>query len=230
MSTGTPNLASTATGLLLIVIVGASVVSHFVKSVYDSRERSVGIERALGDIDAIELSQDPPALKNKRFLEIAYSNWDIANAVDAKHSQNYTLDRVFHHVQAGYNVTNPLDASIFIKAADATCMIRVRQVDEASANFLTDNYNAYLGAKNDLEAWRDYITEYDLTWRNCQHRFRVLQDRHIARLEREKAVSLREVGATVGKATTEVGNWWSNATKPISDAVSDFKEGYQSGK
>ncbi|AMD59434.1 hypothetical protein AWN88_14270 [Agrobacterium tumefaciens] len=222
--------ASAAAALLLILGIIVLVIFASIKSYFDGLAKDGEMAKLMGSIEQIEASQDPPALKSKKFLEIAYSTWDVADAIDARHSQNYVLNRVGQHVQAGYNLTDPLSPTIFDKAAEATCIIRVKQVNEKAATFERDNYAAYQAAKYDLEAWRPYLADYNKVWSSCAYRFQFMQSRYEKKQEQQKSVSMRDVGAKVGEATAEVGKWWDSATKPLSDAVDEFKSGYNSGK
>ena len=222
--------ASAALALLIIAGILVLVVFGSIKSYFDGRAKDDERARILAEIDQIESSSETAAVKSKKWLELAYSDWDVADAVDAKHFQNYVLNRVGQHVQAGHHLTDPLSAPVYEKAAVATCIIRVKQVNPSSTTFERDNYAAYENARNDLEAWRLYVADYRKTWEACAHRFRVMQDRYAKRVEKEKGVNMRDVGAKAGEATAEVGRWWDSATKPLTDAVDEFKSGYNSGK
>jgi hypothetical protein len=222
--------ASTAAALIIILLFVILGIFLSIKSSFDRHAKGVEMTKIIDNLSQIDASQDEPALKSKKFLEIAYSNWDLAAAVDARYSQNYVLNRVSKHVQSGYNVSEPLSPSVFDKAAMATCIVRVRQVNAESSTFLNDNYNAYLAAKNDLEAWRPYLADYEGSLKSCAYRFQVMHSKHVAALEKENKGSIKEIGAKVGHATSEVGRWWDNATKPLTDAVDEFKAGYTSGK
>ncbi|MDE8762633.1 hypothetical protein PZB21_26035 [Rhizobium sp. CBK13] len=223
---------SAAVGLGMVVILAVIIAFVSIKGYIDQRAKDQEVAGVLAKIERVEASSDAPSTKSKKWLELAYSDWEVANAVDAKYSQNFTLNRVGRHVQAGYNVTDPLSPAIFDKAAEATCLIRVRQVNERSATFESDNFEAYQAAKYDLQAWRQYLTDYDKVWESCAYRFHFMQNRYMQRMEKEKETSLtiRDVGATVGEASSKIGEWWDSATKPLSDAVDEFKAGYQSGK
>lgn len=210
--------------LLLLVTVGS------IKGWIDQRSKARELAGVLSEIERIDASNESASSKSKKVLEIAYSSWDIAAAVDGKHEQNHLLNRVAWHVQAGYQQADPLTPSVFDKAAEATCIIRVGQVSPNSPTFMSDSYTAYIAAKRDLEAWRPYLADYDEVWGVCAHRFRVMQDRHVKRMERTKSVSMRDIGMKVGEATTEVERWWDSATKPLSDALNEFKSGYNAGK
>ncbi|MBD8663015.1 hypothetical protein IFT59_07085 [Rhizobium sp. CFBP 8752] len=222
--------ASAAFALLIIAGFVVLVIYGSIKSFSDARAKSAEEASVMSEIERVEASSDAPALKSRKVLELAWSSWDVVSAVDAKYSENYSLNRVGLHVQAGYNLTEPLSPPIFDKAAELTCIIRVRQLDTKSSTFIIDNDRAYRSAKNDIEVWRPYLADYGRTWGNCAYRFRVMLERHMARLENEKSVSVKEIGAKVGQATNEVGKWWDSATKPLSDAVDEFKSGYNSGK
>ncbi|WP_322886790.1 hypothetical protein U8C31_27425 (plasmid) [Sinorhizobium medicae] len=223
---------SAAAGLGMVVILAIIIAFGSIKGCFDQRAKDQELAGVLDEIERVEASSDAPSTKSKKWLELAYSDWDVSNAVDAKYSQNFTLNRVGQHVQAGYNVTDPLSPAIFDKAAEATCLIRVRQVNERSATFESDNFKAYQAAKYDLEAWRQYLANYDKVWDSCAYRFQFMRNRYVKRLEKEKekSVTMRDIGATVGEASSKVGEWWDSATKSLSDAVDEFKAGYQSGK
>lgn len=224
--------ASAAAGLGMVGILAIIIAFGSIKGCIDQRAKDQELAGILAEIERVQASSDKPSTKSKKWIELAYSDWDVADAIDAKHSLNFTLNRVGQHVQAGYNVTDPLSPAIFDKAAEATCLIRVRQVNERSATFESDNFEAYQAAKRDLEAWRQYLTDYDKVWNSCAYRFQFMQNRYVKRLEKEKetSVTMRDVGATVGEASSKVGEWWDSATKPLSDAVDEFKAGYQSGR
>lgn len=222
--------ASAAAALLIILGIIVLVIFGSIKAFFDGRAKDAEMAKVMNDLEQIDASQESAALKSKKYLEVAFSTWDIARAVDAEHSPNYTLNRVSQHVQSGYNLTAPLSAPIFDKAAEATCLIRVRRLDSDSPTYLNDIYDGYTSAQSDFEAWRPYLSNYDKSWGSCGNRFRVLHDRYTKRLEKEQQMSMKEIGAKVGQATSEVGKWWDSATKPLSDAVDDFKSGYNSGK
>ncbi|MBB4227964.1 hypothetical protein [Rhizobium mongolense] len=196
----------------------------------DKRARSGETAQRLTEIDQIEASNDAPGLKSRKIIEIAYSDWDVAEAADAKYPGHLTLDRVGEHVQSGYQASDPLSPGVFDKAAEATCIIRVKQVSEGSPSFVDENLTAYHNARNDLEAWRPYLADYDRAWRSCAYRFQFMQARYEKKLEKGKTVTMRDVGEKVGKASSEIGKWWSELTKPVTDAVDEFKAGYQSGQ
>ncbi|CUW88594.1 MULTISPECIES: hypothetical protein [Rhizobium/Agrobacterium group] len=202
--------ASAAGGLLLGGFFVVLIVYGQIDGYLDRRAKQKELEGVLAQIDQIEASSDSPSLKSKKVLDLAYSNWDVVDAVNARHDPNYLLNRAGQHVQAGYQQTDPLTPSVFDKVASETCTIRVKRVDQKSPNFDTENFDGYRAAKQDFEAWRPYLADYDKAWDSC--------------------ASIRDVGATVGEASGKVGEWWDSATKPLSDAVDEFKAGYQSGK
>jgi hypothetical protein len=221
---------SAAVALVLIAMFVALVIFSGVKGFFDTRAKNQELAELVAEVDRIEASSESASLKSKKVIELAYSTSGAAAAIDEKHSQNYVLNRVGQHIQSGYQQADPLSPPVFDKAAEATCIIRVKQVSEKSPTFERDNYAAYQNAKNDLEAWRPYVADYNRVWNSCAYRFQFMQSRYEKEKEQERSVSMREIGAKVGEATTEVGKWWDSATKPMSDAVDDFKAGYRTGK
>lgn len=223
---------SAAVALAIIAGIGVLVVYGVTSSYVDGRTKKKQMAERLAEIERIEASAGDPASKSKAVIEIAYSTWDTAEAVDAKYPEHLTLNRVGEHVQQGYQQTAPLSPGVFTKAATATCLNRVRQVSETSPSFPTDNLDAYHNARNDLEAWRQYLSDADFNtvWGDCRYRFQFMQARYDKAHKPTETVTLRDVGEQVGKATAEVGKWWDETTKPVTDAVDEFKAGYQSGK
>jgi len=224
--------ASAAVALIIIAGIGVLVVYGATSSYFEGRTEKKEMVDRLAEIERIEASTAAPASKSKQIIEIAYSTWDTADAVDAKYPDHLTLNRVGEHVQQGYQQTEPLSAGVLSKAATATCLNRVRQVSESSPSFVSDNLNAYHNARNDLEAWRQYLSEadYSTVGGGCRYRFQFMQARYDKAHEPTKTVTMRDVGAKVGEATAEIGKWWDDATKPLNDAVEEFKEGYNSQK
>ncbi|MGO7115548.1 hypothetical protein ACCS79_03450 [Rhizobium johnstonii] len=222
--------ASGAVALLIIAGIGVLVVYGAVTSYFEKRANDKQLADQLTKIERIETSNDAPASKSKRVIEIAYSDWRVAEAVDAKYPDHLTLNRVGEHVQAGYQTSEPLSPGVFDKAAEATCINRVKQVSESSPSFVDDNLTAYHNARSDLEAWRPYLADYDKVFASCRYRFQFMQARYDKAHQPTKTVTMKDIGAKVGEASGEVGKWWRDTTKPVTDAVDEFKAGYQSGK
>ncbi|TCA08612.1 hypothetical protein [Rhizobium leguminosarum] len=224
--------ASAAVALLIIGGIGVLVVYGATTGYIQARDKKTEIVDQLAQIDKIENSSASPASKGKQVIEIAYSTWDTAAAVDAKYPNHLTLNRVGEHVQQGYQQSEPLSAGVLSKAASATCMIRVRGVSESSPTFVKDNLDAFHAARSDLEAWRPYLLEatFNDVWADCQYRFQIMQSRYDEAHKPNETVTLRDIGEKFGRASSDIGKWWGETTKPVTDAVDEFEAGYNAGK
>ncbi len=218
--------------LSMIALIGLLFVYGAVRGYLDSRAEEEATAKTLADLERIEASDAAPSVKSREWLELVYSSPSTMKAALSRHSEGYLLALVNFHISEGYNRSDPLPAAIVEKAAEAKCLVFVRQVDMKSPTFNTDNYYAYLQATAEIGKLQPHLVNYEASLASCTHRFQVMQQRHEKRIAEESARStaVRDVGAALGNATKEAGEWWSSTTKPIADAVDEFKAGYESGK
>lgn len=214
-------------GAILAVFFVYGTIQGYINAKAKEKEAA----KVITELEQIEASDATDASKSRKWLELVYSNPDATKAALTRRSEGYLIDRVRYHVQAGYNISEPLSAIVFEKAAEASCLAYVRQVDERSSTFNADNYNAYLMATSEFATWKPYLGNYPQMLASCAYRFQFMQRRHDDQIAKERALDekIRDVGAAAGSASKQVGEWWKSATKPIADAANEFKAGYQSG-
>ncbi|MBC2773684.1 hypothetical protein H6M51_12490 [Rhizobium sp. AQ_MP] len=223
---------STVFALSMIAAIALLFVYAAVRGYLDSRAEKEAAAKTLTDLERIEASDAPPSVKSREWLELAYSSPGAMKASLSRYSEGHLLALVNLHLSQGYNQSDPLPAAIIEKVAEAKCLVFVRQVDMKSPTFNTDNYSAYLQATAEIGKLQPHLMNYEASLASCTHRFQVMQQRHEKRIAEESARStaVRDVGAALGNATKEAGEWWSSTTKPIANAVDEFKAGYESGK
>lgn len=223
---------STVFALSMIAAFALLFVYAAIRGYLDSRAEEEAAANTLAELKRIETSDVAPSVKSREWLKLAYSSPSTMKATLSRHSEGYLLALVNFHISEGYNQSDPLPAAIVEKAAEANCLVFVRQVDMQSPTFNTDNYYAYLKATAEIGKLKPHLANYEASLASCTHRFQVMQQRHDKRIAEENARStaVRDVGAALGNATKEAGEWWSSTTKPIADAVDEFKAGYESGK
>jgi hypothetical protein len=223
---------STVFALSMIAAFALLFVYAAVRGYLDNRAEEEAAAKTLADLERIEASDAPLSVKSREWLELAYSSPGTMKATLSRHSEGHLLALVNLHISEGYNQSDPLPAAIIKKAAEAKCLVFVRQVDMQSPTFSTDNYYAYLQATAEIGKMQMDLVNYETSLASCTHRFQVMQQRHDKRIAEENARStaVRDVGAALGTATKEAGEWWSSTTKPIADAVDEFKAGYESGR
>lgn len=57
-----------------------------------------------------------------------------------------------------------------------------------------------------------------------------MQSRYEKKLEKAKTVTMHDIGEKFGRASSDLNNWWKETTKPVTDAVDEFKAGYNSSR
>lgn len=214
--------------LLMLPLVALGVIVKYRYVPEAERVRLAPDRHVTAKLDAILSSNAPDAARRKALIEFGYTSAEFENALRKRFPDAMMVDRVSAYVQLGYHRTDPLPPLVFDKAAKDTCRLRYNKLRQSSPTFDNDVYHSYNAARIDLEAWRDYVDDFDVVVNDCASNFRFLVEQRKKKLDGE--LTMKNVGSKVGEASAQIGHWWDSATKPLSDAVSDFRSGYESGR
>ncbi|MCJ9674324.1 MULTISPECIES: hypothetical protein [unclassified Neorhizobium] len=203
----------------------------FAWNLYKQRQEEAKVDTfrntVLARLDAAEKSSATPAQKSKQIIDAAFMDWGALDIVNERYPDHPIRQRAIEHVALGYQAIDPVGSLPFERLADIDCAGRVNRVTKKSGGYTRDDVIAgWAVARRDLETWTPNVANAREVSSACEHRFALI----LKRIEPKETTTVKDVGAVAGKVVGEVGSWWDSATKPLSDAVDEFKAGYSSGK
>ncbi|NKL57131.1 hypothetical protein [Rhizobium leguminosarum] len=209
---------------IALLIIAFFIVVLVLGIIANRRAEIAQKDKVLAQLNAIEASADSQALKSKRVIDLAFDGWDNLEVIEANSPGASLGDRALQHISMGYQATDPVGSQVFERLANRDCAGRINGVTTMSGYTEQDVINGWQLAKDDLRTWLPYISNPQQVSNSCEDQFESV----LKRTSESKGISMKDLGEAAGKGANDVRDWWNEATKPISDAVKNFKDGYNS--